>query len=93
MADLLQRAHALQETLREIRRTVHQNPELGFQEVETARLVAEHLRRLGLAVREGVGKTGVVGTLGGGRPCIALRADMDALPIQEANDVPYASRR
>lgn len=93
MADLLQRAQALQEALREIRRTVHQNPELGFQEVETARLAAEHLRRLGLVVREGVGKTGVVGTLGGGRPCIALRADMDALPIQEENDVPYASRR
>ena len=93
MEGLLQRAQALQETLREIRRKVHQHPELGFQEVETARLAAEHLRRLGLEVREGVGRTGVVGTLGSGRPCIALRADMDALPIQEGNEVPYASRR
>ncbi|MGC8838657.1 MAG: M20 metallopeptidase family protein [Anaerolineae bacterium] len=93
MEGLWQRAQALQEPLREIRRRVHQHPELGFQEVETARLVAEHLRRLGLGVREGVGRTGVVGTLGSGQPCIALRADMDALPIQEANEVPYASRR
>jgi IAA-amino acid hydrolase len=93
MEGLLQRAQALQETLREIRRKVHQHPELGFQEVETARLAAEHLRRLGLEVREGVGRTGVVGTLGSGRPCIALRADMDALPIQEGNEVLYASRR
>ncbi len=93
MEDVLQRALTLQETLREIRRRVHQYPELGFQEVETARLVAERLRSLGLEVREGVGRTGVVGVLGSGRPCIALRADMDALPIQEANEVPYASRR
>ncbi|MGQ9458592.1 MAG: M20 metallopeptidase family protein [Anaerolineae bacterium] len=93
MEGLWQRAQALQETLREIRRRVHQHPELGFQEVETARLAAERLRDLGLEVREGVGRTGVVGTLGSGRPCIALRADMDALPIQEENEVPYASRR
>lgn len=93
MEGLWQRAQALRETLREIRRRVHQHPELGFQEVETARLAAEHLRNLGLEVREGMGRTGVVGTLGSGRPCIALRADMDALPIQEENEVPYASRR
>lgn len=93
MEGMLQRAQALQETLREIRRRIHQYPELGFQEVETGRLVAERLRHLGLEVREGVGRTGVVGTLGSGHPCIALRADMDALPIQEGNDVPYASRR
>jgi len=93
MKDLLHRAQALQETLTDVRRTIHRYPELGFQEVETARLVAVRLREMGLAVREGVGRTGVVGQLGSGHPCIALRADMDALPIQEENDVPYASQR
>ncbi|NLE76618.1 MAG: amidohydrolase [Chloroflexi bacterium] len=77
----------------ETRRTLHQIPEPGFGEVETAGLVAAHLRALGLEVQEGVGITGVVGRLGQGRPCIALRADMDALPIQEETGQPYASRR
>src|SRR5688572_15627256 len=67
------------------RHQLHQNPELGNREVNTARLVADHLKKLGLEVKEGVAKTGVVGILKGSKagPCIALRADMDALPIVE----------
>lgn len=75
------------------RRDLHQNPELGFSETRTAALVAEHLRALGLEVRTGVGRTGVVGVLRGGRPgrTVALRADMDALPVLEATGLPFAS--
>lgn len=75
------------------RRDLHQNPELGFAETRTAGVVADHLRALGLEVRTGVGKTGVVGVLRGGRPgpVVALRADMDALPVQEATGLPFAS--
>lgn len=75
------------------RRDLHANPELGFAETRTAALVAEHLRALGLEVRTGVGKTGVVGVLRGGQPgkTVALRADMDALPVQEATGLPFAS--
>jgi amidohydrolase len=89
---MLDRAKALQEDLIRWRRAIHQHPELGFEEFKTAELVAETLRSLGLKVRTNVGKTGVVGCLGEGKPVVALRADMDALPIQEANDVPYASQ-
>jgi len=75
------------------RRDLHANPELGFAETRTAALVAEHLRGLGLEVRTGVGRTGVVGILRGGRPgrTVALRADMDALPVLEATGLPFAS--
>lgn len=75
------------------RRDIHANPELGFAETRTAKLVADHLRALGLEVRTGVGKTGVVGVLRGGRPgkVVALRADMDALPVREATGLPFAS--
>ncbi len=77
----------------EWRRHLHQNPELGFAETQTAAFVAERLRALGLEVRTEVGKTGVVGVLNGGRPgrVVALRADMDALPVQEATGLPFAS--
>lgn len=68
------------------------HPELGFQEVWTAGRVAELLESLSCRVRRGVGRTGVVAELGSGSPCIAVRADMDALPIQEINQVPYASQ-
>jgi len=89
--NLLSRALALQDRLRAWRRHFHQYPELGFAETQTARYVADVLTELGVRVREGVGRTGVVGEIGVGDPVVALRADMDALPIQEANDVPYAS--
>ena len=77
-----------------IRRDIHMHPELGFRETRTAALVAERLRALKFDdVRTGVGKTGVVGTLKGGRPgpVVAIRADMDALPVPELIDVPYKS--
>src|SRR4029453_9811269 len=75
------------------RRWLHAHPELGMQEVETARFVAERLRELGYEVRTGVAETGVLGTLGGvvPGPVFLLRADMDAPPIQEENDVSYRS--
>jgi IAA-amino acid hydrolase len=89
---MLERARDLYPQLVEWRRQIHTHPELGFQEEKTAALVAETLTRLGLRVQTNVGITGVVGFLGEGAPTVALRADMDALPIQEANDVPYASQ-
>ena len=77
----------------EWRRDLHQHPELGFAETRTAGVVADHLRALGLEVRTEVGKTGVVGVLRGARPgrTVALRADMDALPVKEATGLPFAS--
>jgi amidohydrolase len=77
----------------ELRHTLHQNPELGNQEVKTAALVAERLRTLGLEVRTGVAKTGVVGILKGARPgpVVAVRADMDALPVAEDTPYPWKS--
>jgi amidohydrolase len=72
----------------------HANPELGNRETRTAQVVAAHLRGLGYTVRESVGVTGVVATLEGGRPgpVVALRADMDALPVTEQTGLPYASK-
>lgn len=77
------------------RRDIHEHPELGNRENRTAKLVAEHLRKLGLEVKEGVAKTGVVGILKGGKPgpCIALRADMDALPIIERGNLSFSSKQ
>lgn len=88
---MLKRAQALADGLVGYRREVHRQPELGFEEHQTARLVAARLAELGIPARSGVAKTGVVGDLGDSGPRIALRADMDALPIQEENGVPYAS--
>jgi amidohydrolase len=78
----------------EWRRHVHQYPELGNRETKTAKFVADHLRKLGIEVRTGVAKTGVVGILKGGQPgpVIGLRADMDGLPVTERNGLPYASK-
>lgn len=75
------------------RRDLHMHPELGFEEVRTSTLVAEELKKLGLEVQTGVAKTGVVGILEGDKegPTVLVRADMDALPIQEENDVAYKS--
>ena len=74
------------------RRDLHQHPELGFKETRTGTLVEERLRGLGYEVKTGVGRTGIVGLKGTGTRCVLLRADMDALPIEEANEVPYRSR-
>ena len=76
-----------------IRRFIHMNPELGNREVETARLIANKLQPLGFEVRTGVAKTGVVAVLRGGSsgPVVAVRADMDALPVQEATNLPFKS--
>jgi len=92
-ADLLAEARGLLPELASLRRDLHRHPELGGQERRTAALIAERLQRLGLAVRTGVAGTGVVGLLHAraGAPAIALRADIDALPVEEANEVPYRS--
>jgi amidohydrolase len=73
------------------RRDIHQHPELGFEETRTAALVAERLRKLGYTVATGVGRTGVVALKKKEGRCVLLRADMDALPVEEANNVPYRS--
>jgi amidohydrolase len=88
---MLDKAREIEEQLTAWRRDIHRHPELGFQEFRTAASVAEELEDLGYRVETGVGRTGVVAELGSGPPIVAVRADMDALPIQEANDVPYAS--
>ncbi len=87
-------AAALAGQLTAWRRDFHQHPELGFQEVRTAGVIAAELRALGLEVRTGVGRTGVVGLLEGKAdgPTVLIRCDMDALSVTEENDVPYASR-
>uniref|UniRef100_UPI004048F654 amidohydrolase n=1 Tax=Gelidibacter sp. TaxID=2018083 RepID=UPI004048F654 len=76
------------------RHDMHQNPELGNREFRTAELIAKHLKSLGIEVQTKVGITGVVGILKGGQPgpVVALRADMDALPVHEKNDLPFASK-
>lgn len=77
------------------RRDIHENPELGNRETRTAKIIAEHLKKLGIETKEGVAKTGVVGILRGGKPgpCIALRADIDALPLIERVNIPFASKQ
>jgi amidohydrolase len=89
---MLEKAQELSEKITAWRRDIHMHPELSFQEFRTARLVADTLRDMGIEVETAVGKTGVVARIGEGRPAIGIRADMDALPIQEINDVPYASQ-
>src|ERR671930_25272 len=75
------------------RRDLHQHPELGFEETRTAGLIAERLRGLKYEVKPRVGKTGVVGLKKRDGRCVLLRADMDALPVEEANAVPYRSQQ
>ncbi|MBN1318293.1 MAG: amidohydrolase [Anaerolineales bacterium] len=89
---MLQQAEKIRDQLVEWRRDLHSHPELSFQESRTARVVADNLERLGYSVRTQVGKTGVTADMGQGYPMIAVRADMDALPIFETNEVSYASR-
>lgn len=88
---MLKKSQEMANQLVEWRRDFHRHPEGGFREVRTSQIVAQTLQELGYRVRSGVGRTGVVADLGQGHPLVAVRADMDALPIQEANEVPYAS--
>jgi amidohydrolase len=93
-AAIAEHADRLEEKVIAWRRHIHANPELGNREFETAKLVAAHLKKLGFdQVTEKVAHTGVVGVLKGGKPgrCVALRADMDALPVAEETDVPFKS--
>ena len=98
MIDFLKEAEEIKETLREYRRYFHRHPETSGQEFKTAEFISEKLKACGLVVKEGVGAPlpGVIGCLKGGKagpagPTVALRADMDALFIDEAKDVPYRS--
>ncbi|MEK6209336.1 MAG: amidohydrolase [Pseudomonadota bacterium] len=88
-----QKVRALEPEIIAWRRDIHQNPELANREVKTAKLVADQLRKLGIEVKTGVAKTGVVGLLKGGKPgpVVALRADMDALPVTEESDLAFKS--
>lgn len=94
LATLLKESYKLKSELVKIRRYFHSYPELGFQEVKTARLIADRIKKLGLEVRKKVAKTGVVGILRGNKKgkTIAIRSDMDALPIQERTRKKYASK-
>ena len=91
--DFKTEAEALRDELVARRRDFHKHPELGFEEIRTAGIVAQELMQLNLEVQTGVGRTGVVGMLEGGRegPTVLVRADMDALPIQEENRFEFAS--
>ncbi len=93
MTDMAKRAKSIADLLSNIRRDIHRHPELSFQEHRTAGVIADILEKKGLHVRRGVAGTGVVGLLEGmdSGKCVALRADMDALPIQEKNSTEYAS--
>lgn len=93
MIDVKREAEKLYEQTVNWRRDFHRHPELGYQEVRTAGIIADHLRKLGMEVTEHVAKTGVVGILRGEKPgpVVAVRADMDALPIQEKTGFSYAS--
>jgi amidohydrolase len=93
-AEVDQRTNAVRDKVVAWRRDIHEHPELSGLETRTAALVADHLRSLGMDVTTGVGGTGVVGVLKGARdgPVVALRADMDALPVTEINDLPFRSR-
>ena len=93
-AELDRRAAEVESAVIAWRRDIHQHPELSNREVRTAKLVADRLEELGIEVRRGIAHTGVVGLLRGGMPggVVALRADMDALPVTEEVDLPFASK-
>jgi amidohydrolase len=93
-AEIDRRAQQIADKVVTWRRDIHEHPELGNRETRTAKIVADHLRSLGIEVRAGVAHTGVVGVLRGGKPgkVIALRADMDALPVTEQVNLPFASK-
>lgn len=89
-----QKANALESKVVQWRRDFHQNPELGNREFQTAEKIASYLQSIGIEVKTGIAKTGVVGILRGGKagPVVALRADMDALPVKERVNLPFASK-
>jgi amidohydrolase len=89
---MLKQAHAISEELIEWRRDFHMHPEIGFELHRTSKIVADELEKMGYRVKRGVGKTGVVAEIGEGGRVIAIRADMDALPILEQNEVEYVSQ-
>lgn len=89
----IERAKELQPEIVQLRRFLHQHPELSFAEVETAEFAAARLEEMGYCVRRGVGRTGLVADLGSGERIVAVRADMDALPVQETNQTDYASQK
>ncbi|HET6595623.1 MAG TPA: M20 family metallopeptidase [Anaerolineales bacterium] len=89
---MLKQAHAISEELIEWRRDFHMHPEIGFELHRTSKIVADELEKMGYRVRRGVGKTGVVAEIGEGGKVIAIRADMDALPILEQNEYDYVSK-
>src|SRR6476620_9478910 len=92
-ASVLAKIADLLHSLESIYKDIHAHPELSMQETRTAGIVADHLRGAGFEVTTGIGNTGVVGLLRNGEgPVVMLRADMDALPIQEATGLPYASK-
>ena len=82
----------LKERLVALRRQIHANPEYGFKEFQTAALISKTLNELGATVREGIARTGVIAEIGQGYPIVAIRADMDALPLAEATGLEFASR-
>ena len=94
MIDFVKEARKIEPEIIKTRRDIHERPELAYKEKATARLVADRLRTLGLEVRTGIGGTGVLGTLKGGREgrVVGLRADMDALPIEELAEVDFRSK-
>ena len=95
MSSLTKQVHEFEPEIIRIRRKIHSNPELAYQEFETARLIASKLRGLGIRTVTGLAGTGVLGVLNGTRTgkVVALRADMDALPINEKLDVPFKSKK
>lgn len=93
-SEILEKAYELQDKLKGWRRDFHQHPELGFEEFRTSKIVADHLESLGIEATRNIGKTGVVGLIKGKSegPVIALRADMDALPMEDRKSVEYRSQ-
>ena len=92
--EIRQRAAQIETKLIAWRRDIHEHPELGEQETRTAGVIAEHLTKLGLEVKTGVARTGVIAILKGSKPgpVVALRADVDALPVKEPEGLPFASK-